>query len=998
VTIKNELIKKENYKLENFYNDGKFVAFFYELGKYYIDQLSPSDILSFYEINDTTSLFETFNNYLNLRINYGDLENLSFPNLDFNDYYAVLYYLNEKYGYQIIEFNNDIINLVNRYSSSFDILQLENLNNLKLNILKINKTDEQQFINCAYILKEYYDLYEEIPTKEKKTIKTIDDHHITHIDKLIKYEKLNPKYDVLPETTKLIIKSLFNRVLLGETNTRLLYEFFTITVYFFEYNKEILTFEKLKKYIPNSFLSVIQPLTKDDLLKLDTKYEKIWKFYYNLNNKIIVKNKKNKTDFHQLFENFDYFLEKWFNELSSIEIYNYLLKNVPTEDLFIIRMIKDEDLRLIFLEKQISTLKDLLNMNLLEYKFIMADEIYLKEIRNICKLIDGDLKYHVFNLLRSYVLGRFHNQTRDTIIYRSKGKTLQEIGDRVGLTRERIRQLENKALIKYRKELHPHLINLLRLYSKSGLYLTKDFLMNIFRDYFEIFIYLNESDFDNELNLFWLHNIEKINKEAEKTINDKIIFKYLNKEEFDYLVEEIHDELSFNLPKTIIKQYLIDKYEVKGKYIFFERPNLTLLYEIILRHHFDEYDGLTIDNTPKFKDVFFEVFDDETIYEKSDRTVFYRATDNKNIVLIDRGTYNTKYDMNFISKQRLEPIYYYIKKRNSVFIEALYNIFEKELKPEITSKYLLHGALRYYYSDLYFTKDVVGTFPNPYVDVKSIIENYALQNNGLLNLDNFIEDVPEVAGIHYEYQIGIHEKLIGMFYRNFIHVNYLKYYPNEMEKTKNEVLNILSITNHIDSGRLLSIMYKKARKSLIENKIDNAHYAYNYFKNYFKKDFCFEQNLLTLIGRLIIKIDYDEIINFFITKNIFRIEEIKQYYSKNNLRLYNIKEILETLYKHGYIRVDEDVIMKRNLVINEMSIKLFKNIETRVLFYLSTMNSINLDNIDYSLFPKIKIEWNKHLLAHMLKEISNKITVETIGSQYNNLQYILTLKGEYNDE
>ena len=106
---------------------------------------------------------------------------------------------------------------------------------------------------CIYF-KEYYDLYEEIPTKENKTIKTIDDHHITHIDKLIKYEKLNPKYDVLPETTKLIIKSLFNRVLLGETNTRLLYEFFTITVYFFEYNKEILTFEKLKKYIPNSFL------------------------------------------------------------------------------------------------------------------------------------------------------------------------------------------------------------------------------------------------------------------------------------------------------------------------------------------------------------------------------------------------------------------------------------------------------------------------------------------------------------------------------------------------------------------------------------------------------------------------------------------------------------------------------------------------------------------------------------------------------------------------
>ena len=93
-------------------------------------------------------------------------------------------------------------------------------------------------------------------------------------------------------------------------------------------------------------------MTNDDLLKLDTKYEKIWKFYYNLNNKIIVKNKKNKTDFHQLFENFDYFLEKWFNELSSIEIYNYLLKNVPTEDLFIIRMIKDEDLRLIFLENK----------------------------------------------------------------------------------------------------------------------------------------------------------------------------------------------------------------------------------------------------------------------------------------------------------------------------------------------------------------------------------------------------------------------------------------------------------------------------------------------------------------------------------------------------------------------------------------------------------------------------------------------------------------------
>ena len=99
----------------------------------------------------------------------------------------------------------------------------------------------------------------------------------------------------------------------------------------------------------------------------------------------------------------------------------------------------------------------------------------------------------------------------------------------------------------------------------------------------------------------------------------------------------------------------------KGTYLFLTRPTALIQYEVILRHHFGDYDGININNVSAFKDRFYEVFQDKTIYNRSDRAVFTRVIANDDVILINRGVHSIKPDYSSISEETLSNIYSYIK-------------------------------------------------------------------------------------------------------------------------------------------------------------------------------------------------------------------------------------------------------------------------------------------------------------------------------------------------
>jgi hypothetical protein len=72
-------------------------------------------------------------------------------------------------------------------------------------------------------------------------------------------------------------------------------------------------------------------------------------------------------------------------------------------------------------------------------------------------------------------------------------------------------------------------------------------------------------------------------------------------------------------------------------------------------------------------------------------------------------------------------------------------------------------------------------------------------------------------------------------------------------------------------------------------------------------------------------------------------------------------------------------------------------VENKLIFYLNNSKKLSLNDLNFSVLPKISKPWNKHLLAHMLMATSKKIKVNTLGNQYIYLNYILTKVEDYND-
>lgn len=90
--------------------------------------------------------------------------------------------------------------------------------------------------------------------------------------------------------------------------------------------------------------------------------------------------------------------------------------------------------------------------------------------------------------------------------------------------------------------------------------------------------------------------------------------------------------------------------------------------------------------------------------------------------------------------------------------------------------------------------------------------------------------------------------------------------------------------------------------------------------------------------------------------------------------------------------MDDEVLGKKELIINDKTIPILKILEKEIILRLYYIKEYNLDNMDYRILPKLNIEWNKHLIAHIILNLSNKLKIKTIGNKYNSLIYIVEKK------
>src|SRR5690554_651816 len=606
----------------------------------------------------------------------------------------------------------------------------------------------------------------------------------------------------------------------------------------------------------------------------------------------------------------------------------------------------------------------------------------------VFRKLETDLKEVLYNEINRFFNKQIKCREQKVLACRIAGLTLEEIGNQIGVTRERVRQIEKNARRKYQQKY----CHLLKTFSQFGNFINKLTLKKIYKGYTDAFIYLNCNNYDKTLNLYVFQNINGFKLRFLKYLN-QLDINYLQEDDFDSIVMDYQntylkpDNLSRDkeLLLHIMKSSLIEV----GTYYFKSKPSQLLKYEIILKNHFLDYKGLNNENVDVFREVYFEIFEEESIFDRSNRAIIARISDSANVILSDRGTY--RYVENnelYISNEDLKLIYDYIIQKEKVFTTYLYNKFRDRL-PKVKNKHELHGLLARQFPNLYFTKDVVGTTINPRIDIDSIINEYAYNKGGAFSLETLKYEVPELDGSLISFHIGNTPKIISMFHQRYIHVENLYIDQTELKNLKLEVTKRLSDGDTIGTKIFYQLMIFYAPTIVEQNNVTNTHFSYSIFRYFFEEEFNFDYPLIRLINDESTRDSYRDILEKLVEKDIFRVSDIQKEFQKNSLTLYSVKRVLDRIYEYGFMRLNKDVVAKSKRILTGNAQQVYIGVEELLLYYLDVAGEIDLDNFDFTLLPKVNLEWNKHILAHFITNLSSTITVETLGNQYTQLKYIL---------
>lgn len=278
----------------------------------------------------------------------------------------------------------------------------------------------------------------------------------------------------------------------------------------------------------------------------------------------------------------------------------------------------------------------------------------------------------------------------------------------------------------------------------------------------------------------------------------------------------------------------------KGIYIFKTKPSLATQYEVIIKNHFEE--GFSNNTIDKFKDTYFEIFKDDSIYKKSNRSIFARAVDN-NIILVDRGTYRyRKKEDYYLDKVLVDNIYKFIEKYQTVYISSVFENFKSDLKPFVSNRYELHSVLKEYFPLLYTNRDMISLYENPKISVIDILEKFSLENNGLINLKTIKKDLPQIKGVNLDLVLGddTNDKFLGISTNKIINVDYLYYDDEEMIKIKKIIDYDLNRDILVRTNKVYDLMERYAPNTFYKNNIKGTNYAYNIFKYYYSNEYIYD--------------------------------------------------------------------------------------------------------------------------------------------------------------
>lgn len=655
-------------------------------------------------------------------------------------------------------------------------------------------------------------------------------------------------------------------------------------------------------------------------------------------------------------------------------------------------------------------IRELLLIYLDNRRMVLRD--FLENIKNISKnnvstvldfinWLTFDIEDDVNNLFEK-VFDK--DRAAQVLKLRAEGKTLEEVGGELGVTRERVRQIEKKAAERFR------IINgrygiLRKIYAvrNGDTVLTIDEIRTYLGDFTNVFSYLikkfnfNDITYNEKLNVFIIAD-DSLDERAKEYVEQ--LPEVFSVSELNLIYERA--EVEFNINSEMLEHAINEDYNLVGSTYSRKKLNKYDILVSCIKEYFPNGIRVGDDNhINELREIVSERFGDLNLPDNN-RAIASRIMDK--CVLYDRGTYIAKRD-SYISKELANKIFNYINgsKHTVFYIHLLFIKFYKDLINEgVGNRYYLHGILKELYQEnFYFKRDCLSKdslFIDPYgkedSDFKGLCMNiidfigqkeYPVQKKEIYNA---FPDISEFV----MYNV-ISSKEIISYSGSYLHADYLQFYESEYLRVKEIISNVVANDNIHHVTEVFNIINNRIPEFLTRNFALNQYGCFSLLKHIFNSDFNFYRPYVSKRGIVIASVT-QRLHDFVYSNDVIKIADVISFTKENYYQIPSLLQYIKSCDDEFFLISHDEMMKIEKIGITKAFVMTIEDILCEEI--TKTIPICELTSLHK--LPLLAVPWNEWLLFSAINKWGSKLSVSTTSNQFRHTVPIIAPVGELDED
>lgn len=604
------------------------------------------------------------------------------------------------------------------------------------------------------------------------------------------------------------------------------------------------------------------------------------------------------------------------------------------------------------------------------YYFDYTNDVGYELLKKFIDWCSFDINLDIKRFFETYYKGR----KAEVIGYRANKITLEQIGEKFQITRERVRQLESKIQKEFdRAIVHKKFFHKLLAELNGKSIISFEDVCNF------------SSEYSNEL--WFLFRNSKTDYYKYDSKKDVLI---VCEDELNVKIQEFIDMLPFSISCNIANEMFIDKFdeELLNDFEFFMGRDYFLYKGYYFRKKLNNHDllcgivdaffseGIRIYESQelnKLRKIYLDISGMELQEHENDRNLSLRLT--RLLIPISKGLYVCKNCIN-MSSELLNLIKQYIDNDTSeIFMtQTIYKKFEKKLNYcGVNNRYCLHAILKENFSEkYYFFRDFISK-NKKITNIQDVVIDYIRKSPVPVDKEQLINQFPGITDIMLS--LYLYDSDIINLFGSYIYVGNLLFTSDELLYIKKTVTKIVSDSRQHHSREIYDYIDREKTYLLKSHYIYSQYALFSILEYYFNDCFNLGRPYISQLGVSIVK-PLDQIKNKYYNNEYIYLSEILTFTKKMQYQIPCILDFIVQLNDDYYI-YDKTKLISNNIIGDNKFRKMIakeveKIIESEIVDYLPVIDLTCIYK-----FPKINVEWTEWLIYSLLNKYSKKFNMVT---------------------